>query len=169
MTAILPTAPCPNLIFCRVSDEPIRSEILSRTASVIEGFSDNRDYGTSSSRQCTIFEDDVLAGEWIARLHQARAVFGSPGHSCTSNFRRRYSSAPMASLACAAGVKNFRWHLVHEAIAGTLPTYLTTTKLRSAMAGTLSHGSVGVPMARLGYRLTLTLTRTGSVHRQGLR
>lgn len=50
-----------------------------------------------------------------------------------------------------AGVKNLRWHLVHEAIAGTLPTYLTTTKLRSAMAGTQWHVSVGVPMARLGY------------------
>jgi hypothetical protein len=30
--------------------------------------------------------------------------------------------APTASLANGAGVKNLRWHLAHEVIAGTLLT-----------------------------------------------
>jgi len=102
-------------------------------------------------------------------LHQARAAFGSPGHSCTLNFPRRYSSAPTASRACVAGVKNLRWHLVHDAIAGTLPMYLTMMKLRSAMAGTLSHGSVGVPMARSGYGTESEPTRSAAFYRRAAR
>jgi hypothetical protein len=57
----------------------------------------------------------------------------------------------MASLANGAGVKNLCPQLAQDAIAGTLPTDLTTMKLRSAMAGTLWHDFVGVPMARSGY------------------
>jgi len=33
-------------------------------------------------------------------------------------------------------VKNLRWHLVQDAIVGTLPSYLNTTKLRSTVTGT---------------------------------
>jgi hypothetical protein len=41
-------------------------------------------------------------------------------------------------------VKNLSPQLAHEAIAGTLPTDLTTTKLRSAMAGnTLAQAPCG--------------------------
>ena len=68
----------------------------------------------------------------------------------------------MASLANGAGVKNLCPQLAQDAIAGTLPTDLTTMKLRSAMAGTLWHDFVGVPMARSGYG-TRTPILAGSV------
>jgi len=54
-------------------------------------------------------------------------LFGS-AHSCTSNLRLRYSSAPLASRMSAVGVKNLRWHLAHEANAATLTSYRRTTK-----------------------------------------
>jgi hypothetical protein len=50
---------------------------------------------------------------------------------CASNFSPRYSCAPIALRANFAGVKNLRSHLAHDAIAGTLPSYRTTTKRRS--------------------------------------
>jgi hypothetical protein len=68
----------------------------------------------------------------------------SSWHRCRSNLRLKYSSAPITSLAYGAGVKNLSPQLAHEAIAGTLPTDLTTTKLRSAMAGnTLAQAPCG--------------------------
>ena len=45
-----------------------------------------------------------------------------------------------------------RWHFVHDAIAGTLPTKRKTTKRRSAIAGTLWHGSLVCAMARLSHK-----------------
>jgi len=57
----------------------------------------------------------------------------SSGHRCRSNLWVKYRSAATASLANRAGVKNLRSQFVHEAIAGTLPSYLKTTKRRSAM------------------------------------
>ena len=83
--------------------------------------------------------------------HQPRAAFGSPGHACRSNLRLKYSSAPTASLAYGAGVKNLSPQLAQDAIAGTLPTDLTMTKLLSAWREHSGTSSVGVPMARLGY------------------
>src|ERR1017187_1867085 len=44
-----------------------------------------------------------------------------PGHRCASNLLRRYSAAPTGSREKVAGVKNLRWRLVQDAIAGTLP------------------------------------------------
>ena len=40
-------------------------------------------------------------------------------------------------------VKNLRWNLAHDAIAGTLPWYFRTTTLRSAMARTVWYGFTG--------------------------
>jgi hypothetical protein len=60
----------------------------------------------------------------------------SSGHLCRLNLWVKYRSATTASLTNWAGVKNLRWHLAHDAIVGTLPSYLKTTKLRSTMTGT---------------------------------
>src|ERR1700722_899010 len=104
--------------------------------------SSKRSAGSKRSRQCAVCDSWVCCTRMDSwqfsgklRPHQAHAGCGSSGHRCRSNLFLRYSSAPTASRACVAGVKNLRWHLVHDAIAGTLPTYLTMTKLRSAMAG----------------------------------
>jgi hypothetical protein len=53
-----------------------------------------------------------------------QALFGQglrsfSGHRCRSNLWVRYRSASTASLANWAGVKNLRWHLLHDAITGT--------------------------------------------------
>ena len=64
---------------------------------------------------------------------------GFSSHSCLSNLLDRYSRAPTTSREYSAGAKNLRWHLAQPTIAGTLPSYLRTMKLRSAMAGTVWH------------------------------
>jgi hypothetical protein len=42
-------------------------------------------------------------------------------------------------------VKNLRWQFVHDAIAGTLPSYLKTTKRRSISNGDSVAGIEAVP------------------------
>jgi hypothetical protein len=55
-------------------------------------------------------------------------------HSCRSNFSRKYCSARTGSRGKSDGVENLYWHLVQEAMNGTLSTDVRTIrKLRSAM------------------------------------
>jgi hypothetical protein len=70
--------------------------------------------------------------QYIGRPCYSSLYLFDSSHSCRSNLRPRYSSAPTESLAKVDdGVKNLRWHLAHEAIAPTVPTYRTMTKPRS--------------------------------------
>jgi hypothetical protein len=70
-----------------------------------------------------------LSVVWGADGH----FLGSSGHSCRSNLYRKYSSAPIGSSRKVVGVKNFMWHLAHDAMDGTLSAYCKMTKQRFAM------------------------------------
>src|SRR5450631_2544566 len=60
-----------------------------------------------------------------------------------------------------AGVKNLRLHFSQLAMAGTLPSYLRTMKLRSAMARTVCHNSDACATLKNCGQKVSQLSRTG--------
>jgi len=88
----------------------------------------------SSNRERSDWRDMPSQNRQMA--HQERQTSdsgGSPGHWCSANWSLRLSWASTTRFKSVSGTLNSRSHSVQIAIAGTVPSHLSTRRLRFGM------------------------------------